>query len=142
MFKKGSIDLTSGQVVLLILLAVLAGVVFISLNQYKHDAKFWEDYYAKEISMIINLAEPGDEISIDVQHMSKIARKNKVVDLDQMIRFDGKENEIIVSLRNDGGTRFSYFNDVIISESREGVRLGDPVNILDFKIVDSGGENE
>ncbi|MDP3881504.1 MAG: hypothetical protein Q8Q31_01360 [Nanoarchaeota archaeon] len=146
MNKRGTIGDLPDTVITVILIVLFAAFLFVFVGQQKNGAGVWEDVYAKEIAQIINLAEPGDEISIDIHYATEIAKKNRYGQLDSIIKFDNENREVIVKLRSRGETRFSYYNNVEIVNDR--IELGVPVNILKFRIVESEkeemgeGENE
>jgi hypothetical protein len=132
MEKRGIIGDLPDNVITIILMVIFSAFLFVFVGQQKNGAGIWEDVYAKEIAQIINLAEPGDEISIDVHYATEVAKKNKVQDLKSVIKFDNETKEVVVKLRKFGETRFSYFNNVEIVNSR--IELGIPTNVLKFRI--------
>ena len=106
--------------------------IFAMLSHYKNGAGVWEDFYAKEIARAIDMAKPGDTITIDLDKASIVAKSNDYELYDKLVRFDEKTREIVVKLRTNGETRFSYFNDVKISNVK--TFLGVPTNVLQFKV--------
>ncbi|MEK6928475.1 MAG: hypothetical protein AABW65_00780 [Nanoarchaeota archaeon] len=137
MNKKGESDF--GEILLdntvyVILLAIFVFGIFAFVYQLKNGAVIWEDYYAKEVSKVLNFAEKGDNIEIDVQKASEIAGKNRV-ELSEMFSF--KENDVCVKLSKIKKTCYVYFNDIKILSSK--IKEGTPVNILSIQI---GGKDE
>ncbi len=141
MEKRGTIGSLPDSAITIILILVFAGFLFVFIGQQKNGAGVWEEVYAKEIAQIINLAQPGDFVAIDIQYATQIAKKNQVADLTKIIRFDNETNEVVVKLRPQGESRFSYFSDVLIVNNR--IELGVPTNVLKFNVEKEGViENE
>lgn len=137
MNRKG-VELLTGNIVMILFVAVIIGLFFAAIWQHKNNSSFWEGYYAKEIAGVIDSSNAGDEITIDLSYASKIAQKNGKTEFGDIVRFDSAEKEVIVSFKKGSYTYFEYFNDVIIAEPK--IKLGEESNILTFKIA--GGENE
>jgi len=98
----------------LVLIFIIPLVGFI--NAQKDAAATWEDFYAKEIARMINSAEPGTEVFLDVTRAVGIASGRGQLDSGKIIDFDNVNNEVRVSLRLDGGTSYGFLNDVDIVE--------------------------
>tara|TARA_Y100000034_G_C6753031_1_gene334902 strand:- start:372 stop:800 length:429 start_codon:yes stop_codon:yes gene_type:complete len=98
-------------------------------------AAVWEDFYAKEISKMINLAEPGDEITLDVHGATEIAQDNEVRSFSEMFVIDNSENEICVKLSKGRRSCYNYVNDVEVDLELQLARgdRGD-TNVLVLKI--------
>lgn len=130
MKKKG--DVTKIEVMFLILFAFIVAIFFGAIWIRSNGAASWEDIYAKEIAKMINAASPGDTISIDIQKVSEVAKKNNAFSQHEMIEFDNSGNQICLKLSGNGKTCYSYFNNVDIIWSGK-VELGPP-NLLIFNI--------
>ena len=111
-------DLLTATSIFVILVVLFAIGALTAVWKYSHDAAFFESFYAKEIARVINNAEDGDEIVLDVHRATEIAQKNGVEKgaLRYVATFDSARGEVVVSLRKSGATRFSYFNDVTIAD--------------------------
>lgn len=123
---------------LILLVLFFAGMVYFVFSQ-RDGAAVWSDIYAKELVKIINLAQIGDEIELDVQKITGIAIKNEV-NLDKVFSFENKKKEICVRLSTGRRGCYSYFNDVDVKDVK--LELGVPINILRFRIEKRGGINE
>ncbi len=84
---------------------------------YSNGSAFMEDFYAKEIVMMINDAEAGQKLALDVTKLASVAVKNGK-QIRDMILVDNVNNKIIVSTRLTTGTSFAFFNDVIVANWR------------------------
>lgn len=131
-------SLLQSTVAYIILTAVFVGFIFMMVYHYKNATAPWEEFYAKEIARAVNMAEAGDLVTIDLNKASVIAKKNNFEEYAQIVRFDNKNHEIIIKLGANGETRFSYFNDVEISDVK--TILGVPTNILQFRVYKCGVE--
>lgn len=103
------------NIIYILLFLVFFLMMFYFVSSYQDGAFFWEDFYAKEITNLINHAEPGIEFKIDVSKLAVIAVK-RGKNLHDLISIDNVNNKIIVSVRNGVGTSFNFFNDVDIVE--------------------------
>jgi len=137
MEKRGKISqLLMQNILYLILLVVAFAVLAGFVGQQREGAAFYEDFYAKEIARIIDLAEAGDEIVLDVHSATEIAQKNDVP-FDQIFFFDSANDKIGVRL-SARRTNFNWFNDVDIVDDE--IEQAIPINVLKFKVV-GGGAN-
>lgn len=128
MNKRAEIgDVLMDPVIYIILVVVFTAMMFYFVSQYNGAGALWEDYYAKEIVKVVNFANVGDKIQIDVHRATEVAKANNVRSFSEIFKVDNKNNEICVKLNRGRKTCYSYFNDV------------DIVN-LELKLL--GGRNE
>lgn len=76
------------------------------------NAAVLEEKYAKQIALILDSAEPGMIISLNMRDAIKIANKENQ-DLDNIISI--YDNVIKVQLKEKGGYSYSFFNDIDFS---------------------------
>ncbi len=128
MNRKAAIgDVLMDPVIYIILVVIFfAGMLFF-VYQYNGAGALWEDYYTKEIVKMVNFANVGDKIQIDVHRATEVAKANNVRSFSEIFKVDNKNNEVCVKLNRGRKTCYSYFNDV------------DIVN-LELKLL--GGRNE
>ncbi len=126
----------------LIIIVVVAGVFLGFVSNQKEAAGMWEDFYSKEISRVINSAVAGSEVSIDVTKAISVAeRRGK--NFGEIFYFDNEKKEVFVSLRNNGGKRYSFFNDVAIADWNVELSSGGAdKSRLHFKVIESRKEIE
>lgn len=146
--KRGEADSDAednplNETVLYTLLAVIFFVtLYLFVASYQRDAFLWESFYAQEIGLVINSAQPGDEFYIDVTKATAIAQKSGKVSMSDIFTFDNVNHEVRVSLRPGSVTRFSFFNDVaVIDYDLELVSGAADVNRLYFKIEERDNES-
>lgn len=108
--NKRGMDLFTGNLVYLIILVVFLLFMFSIIGSYANGAAFYEDFYAKEITKIINKAEPGMEFKIDVTPLARAASKNQKP-IEDIIFVDNVNNKIIASARIGSGTSYGFFKD-------------------------------
>ena len=137
MNRKASETLWDNAIYFILAVIFFSGLMYYILNQ-KNGASIWEDYYAKEISRVINLAKPGDVITLDIHKATEIAQKNKLSSNSEIFTFDNKNNEICVKLSLGRKKCYSYFNNVDIINQR--IEFGVPINILKFDIWEKQNE--
>lgn len=136
--KRGSgSDILWQNVAYIVFTVIFFAGILLFLNQQSNGAFVWEDFYAKEISRVINLAEAGDELQIDVQKATGIALRNDVSDIRRVFEFDNAKNEICVKL-SARKTCYNYYNNVDVVDAEVILASGDKgdVNILSFKVVE------
>lgn len=125
-------DILMDNIIFLILLVLFISVMTASVIQQRDGVVIWEQYYAAELVEIINFAEPGDEIIIDVHKATVIAKGNEV-EFREIYEFDNVKKRVGVKLSRGRKTYYSYFNDVSIVEDT--IELAVPINVLKFKVV-------
>jgi hypothetical protein len=103
-------------------------------------AAIWEDYYAKEVVSVVDLAKPGDVIILDVQKATLLAQKNKIKNFEDIFQFDNIKNEVCVKLSVGRASCFNFFNDVNvgIESNNKWIQYDYPVNRLHIKIIAKG----
>lgn len=131
--RRGAGDIVSGTLLYVVLVVIFTIGIFAIIIDRQNNAAHWEEFYAKEFALLLNQARPGDQYTINIQKASEIAVKNGVKDPSYIITFDGKTREVVVRLREQGETRFSYFTNVVVSDVR--IELGTPGNTLHFTVV-------
>lgn len=105
--------LNMNLLMLLIVVAFTVGMLLF-IGGVDDGAALWSDFYAKELAKTINLAKPGDKITIDVQKATEIAQKRDITIFSEIFAFNNQDNEICVMLAKSRQTCYSYFNDVDI----------------------------
>ncbi len=123
MNKRGTDNILIESIVYLLFFILFFLFMFHFIFGYQYGAFFWEDFYAKELALLIDRAEPGMEFALDVSELSRVAIK-KGKSLRDLILIDNVNNRITVSVRQGAGTSFRFFNDVdIVIEPDAGLVL-------------------
>mgnify|MGYP001565703767 FL=1 len=115
-------ELLTENVIFIILNIVFIVILFLFLFMKTGSAAVLEEKYAKQIALIIDSAEPGMVIYIDMEDAIKIAQKEGRDLNKDVVVIDG--NIVKIQLREKGGYVYSYFNNVeasvnFDSESRQ-----------------------
>ena len=137
MNKKGDFGSSlKSNIIFLILLVLFLGAMIVFVSKKDNGDEVWAQYYASEIASIINMAEYGDEIILDVQKATEIAERNGVA-FSNIFNFDNANNEVIVRVSSAGASGAVYYNDADIAA--ESIELGiyDGINKLKFKVVEN-----
>lgn len=109
--RKGNILLENIMFLILNLLFLLILVAFLFLKM--NSAAVLEEKYAKEIALIIDSAESGMTITLEMEDAIKLAEKENF-SLENIVRIT--DNIVTVKLREKGGYSYSFFNDVKINK--------------------------
>ena len=137
MNKKGSNTIWDNAIYV-ILAIIFFSMVLYFLRNHMFQASFYENYYSKEISKVVNLAKPGDEITLDIQKATEIAQKQSLRSNSEIFQFDNVNNEICVKLSAGRKKCYVYFNDVDVMNVE--LRLADPENVLYLNITEKKKE--
>jgi len=139
--KKGVGDnILSWNFVYIIFVIVFFMLALYWIVGFQDGAALWEDFYAKEISHIVNTASPGEEVFLDVTDATALALGNKVIKSD-IFNFNNVNSVITVKLIANGGTSFSFFNNVdVVERDIRSVSGGAETNRLYFKVVEKQKE--
>ncbi len=132
MNKQAAENTISSTVIYLVIAMIFLAGMLLFIRSQANGAAIWEQYYSKEITKLINLAKPGDNISIDVQKAAQIAKSNDVQTFSEIFSFDNLQNTVCVKLSPGKKTCEAYFNDVIIISPD--LELIPENNILTFTI--------
>ncbi len=146
MNKKATIgDVVMDNLIYLILLVVFIAGMMTFVYSKSNGAAIWEDYYAKEIAKVVDLASPGDVVMLDVQKATEIAKANKVDNFEDIFQFDNIKGQLCVKLSTGNLGCFSYFNNICVvfaDSSNKWIYYSETkqdVNRLHFKIASRGG---
>lgn len=138
MNRKAS-ETLKDNVIYLILLIAFFSLMLLFISSQANGASAWSNYYAKELTKVINSASPGDEIILDVHKATEVARRNEVQSFNEIFTFNNIEKEVCVKLSPGRTSCYSYFNDVDILDPRVNPASGTSgeTNTLTFKIINS-----
>lgn len=131
--RKGSAqDILQSPVTYLLILLIFFVLLWFFVHEQSNGAALWGDYYAKEVTLVINGAKPGDSFTLEVHTATKIADKHNVP-FEEVFSFE--DNKVCVKLSPGRKTCQKYFNDIRVMDAR--IRTGVPENVLDFRIVEA-----
>ncbi|MBX4211924.1 hypothetical protein KW787_00510 [Candidatus Pacearchaeota archaeon] len=129
--KKGSVgEIIKDNVVYLIITALVVLMIGSYLYVQNNGAGIWGSFYAQEIVSIVNQAQVGDSITIDVGRATRIAKRNGVP-FESIFSVIPASNELCISLSTSGKNCLSYFNNVVPEVKLD---LGVPGNLLTINV--------
>ncbi len=110
--EKKSETFLSYNLIFIVLVVVFFVAVSLIIVRYETNTALYEEVYAKQLALLIDKAEPGMEMEIDITDMLNLATKNRFNG--KIIDINNKENYVRVMLINGEGYSHYYFNDVDI----------------------------
>lgn len=137
MNKRGTILIEN--VVFLILNLIFLSILVLFLLKQGSGAIVLEQAYSKQITMLIDSAQPVMEIKLDMTKAKKLAENNKI-DFNRAVKITG--NTVVVKLSERGGYTYSFFNDVNVAASALRDEKGEYTGMYRFIITGKGGGNE
>ena len=107
--KKGNI--LTQNIIFIILNLIFLSILVVFLFSKMGSAAVLEEKYAKQIALILDSAEPGMIINLNMEDAIKIANKENQA-LNNIISI--QSNVVKVQLREKGDYSYSFFNDIVI----------------------------
>ena len=104
---KGNI--LTENIIFIVLNLVFISILIIFLFSKTENGAILEEKYAKQIALVLDAAEPGMTISLDMKDAIDIAKKENS-DLGSIVSI--KDNVVFVKLSEKGGYSYSFFNDL------------------------------
>lgn len=121
MFGKGG-NIHYGEFIFIFLNILVFVVVLIFVSQAATGSLVYEEIYAKKIALMIDSAQPGTDIILDVSKCLEIAEKNRVSgeSLKEIIKIDNERNVVNVNLGRQGSSSFRFFSDYSVVAGLQG----------------------
>lgn len=115
---KKRADLTTPIVIFLVLNIAFFSMMMIFVQRVSSNVLVYEEAYAKDIGLILNRAESGMTIYLDITNLVEIAIKNdlELKDLESLITIDVEKGVIVVKAKKEGGFEFPYFSKVLLEK--------------------------
>lgn len=132
--KSGNI--LTENIIFIILNLVFLSILIVFLVSRTGSAAVLEEMHAKQIALMIDAAEPGMTINLDMENAIKIAKKEGI-NLNNITTI--KDNVVTVQLREKGGCSYSFFNNVDVSVYPD---TTNPEDITDYVIKINKYKNE
>jgi hypothetical protein len=107
--KRGEILIEN--IIFIILNLIFLTILMVFLFSKMGSAAVLEEMYAKQIALIIDSAEPGMEIHLNME--SAFDKREKEWDINKIV--SKQENVVTVKLREKGGYAYSFFNKVDVN---------------------------
>ncbi|MBM3233058.1 hypothetical protein FJZ18_02740 [Candidatus Pacearchaeota archaeon] len=128
--KRGASDILHSTIAFIFILLLFTFGMWYYIYQQKSGASVWEDYYAKQLTIVMNSARPGDIIVLDVHKATEIAQKASVSFESIFLISD---QETCVRLSQGRKTCYSFFNRV---DAEIELRTGVPGNVIEIKVLE------
>ena len=106
--KKG-VEIGMDNLVFLLLVIVFVSGMLLTVNRNGSQVTLFEQIYAKQIALIIDKAESGMEIEVDMFDVYRIAKENKLGG--NPVSIDNDLGKVNVKLVKGNGYDYYYFND-------------------------------
>ncbi|MBI5804359.1 hypothetical protein HY450_03885 [Candidatus Pacearchaeota archaeon] len=132
--KAGTGETLKDNLIYLILLVIFFIIMFFFVLSKANSASLWSDYYAKELTKVINNAKPNDEVTLNFHKATEIAQKNSVPSISEIFTFDNSQNKLCVKLSPSRQTCRFYFNNVDITSPEIRIDISSEKNLLSFQI--------
>ena len=97
------------SIIFIVLNLVFITILVLFLLKQGSGAVVLEESYSKQIALLIDAGKPGMIIKLDLEDGFDLARKNNLP-LEEVLNCNG--TAVRVKLGHDGGSDYSFFNDV------------------------------
>lgn len=128
--KKGDSPIYS-NIFFLILNLAFFGILLLFIYTSSTGALVYEQSYAKEIGLLLDNAQPGMKLTINMADALAIAQKNKFNG--EFVKIDTNTNEVIVKLSSSGGYTYKFFTNYDVSSGFVGDKF--VINVKNIKDV-------
>jgi len=110
--KNKRANILEGNIIFIVLNVVFLAILILFLFKQGAGAVILEQAYAKQIALLIDSAEPGMVLKLNMKKVIEVAEKNKIVP-DNLVSIS--DNIVQVKLSERGGYSYSFFNDVKVT---------------------------
>jgi len=112
MEKRGIGGPLMDNLVYILFVVVFLMMMFLGVARAGSSSTLYEQVYAKQIALVIDKAEPGIEVELDIYDLYNFARKNKFNG--EVVKIDNSKNKVSVKVVDGEGYDFYYFKDINI----------------------------
>ena len=110
--KRGDTNILTGNIISIILYLAFIAILLVFLFSKTGSAAVLEEKYAKQIALMIDAAEPGMVIHLNMEDAINAAEKENFPS-NQIVKIIG--NLVSVKLKEGKGYDYSFFNDVQVN---------------------------
>lgn len=139
--KRGETAILEITIFILLNLAFFVVMLMFVYSSGNRDFVY-EQTYAKEIALIIDDSKPEMAILFDISELVEIAKENKK-DINDVVKLDGENNRVFVSLKGERGYSYKYFTNAEVSFKIDKtdliINIDKKINAND--VAESGGQN-
>jgi hypothetical protein len=112
MIKSRKANILAENIIFIVLNLLFLTILVVFLVSKMGSAAVLEEKYAKQIALIVDSAEPGMMIHLNMEDAIDMAEKEGWDTRDIVTK---NQNIITVKLREKGGSSYSFFNDVEVN---------------------------
>ncbi len=109
--KNKKANILVENIIFIILNLAFIVILLVFLTAKTSSVAVLEERYAKEVALLIDSAEPGMLIQINMK--KAINKKEKSISSDEILQIE--RNIVRVQLSKDTGYEYSFFNDVSVN---------------------------
>jgi hypothetical protein len=120
--KRGNTTLLVENIIFLVLNLLFFAILITFLIQQGSGAALLEQTYSKKVALLIDQAEPGMIIKLNLEEGMKVAARDKILP-PAILTIQG--NFVKVKLSNNGGQEYHFFNEVDVKIFPETDNNGD-----------------
>ncbi|GIU68526.1 MAG: hypothetical protein KatS3mg001_376 [Candidatus Pacearchaeota archaeon] len=113
MLKKKKANIITENIIFLILNLTFITILILFLFSKTSNESVLEEKYAKKIALLLDAAEPGMIIFLDMKDAIDLAKKNGIK-AEEIVKIN--KNIVTVKLSEDGGYSYSFFNNLDFGE--------------------------
>jgi len=106
--KRGDTDILIQNVIFIVLNIAYGFILLFFVFTKTGDAAVLEEKYSKQIALLIDAAEPGMSIHLNMEDALDIAEKKNIL-TNEIVKITG--NIVTVKLENGRGHSYTFFND-------------------------------
>ena len=107
--KRGDTNILTGNIIFIVLNLAFIAILLVFLFSKTGSTAVLEEKYAKQIALMIDAAEPGMVIHLNMEDAINAAEKENFL-AGEIVKITG--NLVSVKLKEGKGYDYSFFNDV------------------------------
>ena len=105
--RKGDVEVLNSTIIFLILNVLFFAGMFLFVVEKTNSHAVLEEVYAKKIALLIDNAEKGITMNIDVKELYEAAKENNYP-AGQVININNEENKVTMKVKEGTGYGHSY----------------------------------
>ncbi len=108
------------EIVMLVLTLLVFGILFLFVARAATGHLVYEEAYAKKVALFLDNSRSEMTIKFYAGDAINVAKKNKITNLDEIIKLNSSGGKVYVDLSGSGGYVHRYFSDSVVEIKREG----------------------
>jgi len=111
--NKRADKIMESTIIFIVLNLIFALLLLFFVYKTSTGAVVYEQFYAKQIALMIDNAKPNTQISLDFKKGIEVAEENKITSKEGMVRI--MDNKVFVKLSGKDGYSMDYFSNYNVS---------------------------